>query len=113
MRSGLRGDSWAAVSQGSGTISHSFTMSSEHEETLQTLRKPWLFSVSNLSDAERSLALERFQMIRDFFEDQMPLPEVARSAGVSLRAARYWVKRKTLETCEVGLEKGAEARWQQ
>src|SRR5207244_12505477 len=47
----------------------------------------------NFSDAERSLALEHFQMLRPFLEDQMPLPEIARTAGISLRAARYWVKR--------------------
>jgi putative transposase len=49
--------------------------------------------LSNVSDAERALALQRFQIIRPFLEDQMPLPEVALKAGISLRAARYGVKR--------------------
>src|SRR5512135_655304 len=49
--------------------------------------------LSNLSEAQRSLALGRFRLLRPFFEEQIPLPEVAHSAGISLRTARYWARR--------------------
>jgi putative transposase len=49
--------------------------------------------LSELSEAERSLALARFQILQPFLEDQLSLPKVARAAGISLRAARYWVQR--------------------
>jgi len=49
--------------------------------------------LSNLSEAQRSLALERFRILRPFFEEQIPLPEVAHSAGISLRTAWYWARR--------------------
>jgi putative transposase len=49
--------------------------------------------LSELPEAERSLALARFQTLRPFLEDRLSLPKVARAAGLSLRAARYWVQR--------------------
>jgi putative transposase len=49
--------------------------------------------LTELSEAERSLALARFQILQPFLEAQLSLPKVAQAAGISLRAARYWVKR--------------------
>jgi len=49
--------------------------------------------LSNISEAQRSFALERFRILRPFFVEQIPLPEVAHSAGISLRTARYWARR--------------------
>src|SRR5512135_3034723 len=49
--------------------------------------------LSNLSEAQRSLALERFRILKPFFEEQIPLPQVAHGAGISLRTARYWARR--------------------
>ena len=45
-----------------------------------------------LSDAARSRALTRFQTIRPFLEDGVPLARIAREHGVNLRSARRWVK---------------------
>jgi putative transposase len=50
-------------------------------------------SLSSLSESDRTLALERFQAIRLFLEDDVPLAQVARSAGISVRTAWYWVER--------------------
>ena len=61
--------------------------------------------LSNLSEAQRSLALERFRILRPFFEEQIPLPEVAHTPasrfeprGTGLRATtekvwRDWLAR--------------------
>ncbi len=49
--------------------------------------------LSSLSEAERARALERFRLLRPFLEDEVSLPEIARIGGISLRTARYWVRR--------------------
>ena len=49
--------------------------------------------MSNLPDEARSRALDRFQTIRPFLEDGVPLARIAREQGVILRTARRWVKR--------------------
>jgi putative transposase len=46
-----------------------------------------------LPEDERTLALVRFQAIRPFLEDGIPLTQIADEQGISLRSARYWVKR--------------------
>jgi putative transposase len=50
-------------------------------------------SLSSLSDEARASALARFQIIRPFLEDGVPLTQVAREQGVILRTARRWVQR--------------------
>jgi hypothetical protein len=50
-------------------------------------------SLSSLSDDERTLALARFQILRPFLEDGVPLARVAREQNVILRTARRWVRR--------------------
>jgi putative transposase len=47
--------------------------------------------LSGLSEAERARALERFQLLRPFLEDGIPLHRVARERGLALRTARRWV----------------------
>jgi putative transposase len=49
--------------------------------------------LSSLSEAERTRALERFRLLRPFLEEDVSLPVIARSGGISLRTARYWVQR--------------------
>jgi putative transposase len=50
-------------------------------------------SLNGLSDANRGQAQERFQAIRPFLEEGFALREVALTARISLRTARYWVER--------------------
>jgi putative transposase len=50
-------------------------------------------SLSSLPDEARSRALARFQIIRPFLEDRVPLAQIAREQGVVLRTARRWVNR--------------------
>src|SRR3954453_6422287 len=50
-------------------------------------------SLSGLTDEARSRALARFQIIRPFLEDGVPLTQVAREQGLVLRTARRWVDR--------------------
>lgn len=45
------------------------------------------------SDEERDLSLERFRILRSFFEDGVPLSRIAEHENVSLRTARRWVQR--------------------
>ena len=45
---------------------------------------------SGLSEAERDRALERFQLLRPFLEQGVPLARVARDRGLALRTARRW-----------------------
>ncbi len=49
--------------------------------------------MTGLSDAERSRALERFQLIRPFLEEGVPLSRIARDQQVQLRTAQRWVRR--------------------
>ena len=50
-------------------------------------------SLSGLPDEARSRALARFQVIRPFLEDGVPLTQIAREQGLILRTARRWVDR--------------------
>lgn len=50
-------------------------------------------ALSSLSDDARSRALARFQKIRPFLEDGVPLARLAREQNIILRTARRWVKR--------------------
>src|SRR5674476_336529 len=47
--------------------------------------------LSDLSEAERALAFERFELLRPALEEGIPLARVARDRGVPLRTARRWV----------------------
>jgi putative transposase len=50
-------------------------------------------SLSSLSDEARARALARFQIIRPFLEDGIPLTQIVREQNVTLRTARRWVRR--------------------
>jgi putative transposase len=50
-------------------------------------------SLSNLPEEARSRALARFQIIRPFLEDGVPLAQLAREQDIVLRTARRWVGR--------------------
>ena len=47
----------------------------------------------NLSDTVRTIALERFHLLRPFLEEGVPLPALAQQHALSLRTARRWVQR--------------------
>jgi hypothetical protein len=49
--------------------------------------------LSGLSDNERRRALARFEIIRPFLEDGVPLTRLARERQIVLRTARRWVAR--------------------
>jgi putative transposase len=49
--------------------------------------------LSGLPESSRAVALERFQRLRPFLEEDVPFSEVARNAGMSVRMAWYWVER--------------------
>jgi putative transposase len=48
--------------------------------------------LSGLSEAERDLALKRFDLLRPFLEDGIPLTRVACARGLALRTARRWAE---------------------
>ena len=50
-------------------------------------------SLSSRTDEARSRALARFQIIRPFLEDGVPLAQLAREQDIVLRTARRWVDR--------------------
>src|SRR3954452_24300971 len=50
-------------------------------------------SLSSLPDEGRLRALARFQIIRPFLEDGVPLTQIAQDQGLVLRTARRWVDR--------------------
>jgi hypothetical protein len=47
--------------------------------------------LSDLSEAERALAFERFELLRPALEEEVPLAQVARVRGIALRTVRRWV----------------------
>ena len=49
--------------------------------------------LSGLSENERRRALARFEIIRPFLEDAVPLARLARERNIVLRTARRWVER--------------------
>jgi len=49
-------------------------------------------ALAMLSDEQRRQALERFQILRPFLEEGVPLAAVAQAHALSLRTARYWVR---------------------
>ena len=63
-------------------------MSERHDST-----QPSTTPLTNLSEEERARALERYHLLRPYLENEATLAEVAEVAGVSLRTARYWVRR--------------------
>ena len=46
--------------------------------------------LSDLSESERNLAFERFELLRPALEEGVPLARVARERGIALRTARRW-----------------------
>ena len=46
--------------------------------------------LSGLSEAERTRAFERFDLLRLSLEEGVPLARVARDRGIALRTARRW-----------------------
>src|SRR4051812_16057927 len=50
-------------------------------------------SLTALSEAQRERALERFQTVRPFLEEGIPLARVARERGIILRTLQRWVVR--------------------
>ena len=64
-----------------------------HAAIRQQTRNPSPASLSGLTDEARSRALARFQVIRPFLEDGVPLTQIAREQGLVLRTARRWVDR--------------------
>jgi putative transposase len=46
--------------------------------------------LSGLSEAERAQAFERFDLLRPFLEEGVPLARVARDQGIALRTACRW-----------------------
>lgn len=46
--------------------------------------------LSGLSETERALAFERFELLRPSLEGEVPLTRVARDRGIPLRTARRW-----------------------
>lgn len=53
--------------------------------------------LTSMSDTERSDALERFQIIRPFLEEEVSLSQIAREHGMLLRTAQRWVRRYRME----------------
>jgi putative transposase len=45
-----------------------------------------------LSEAERALAFERFELLRPALEGGVPLARVARDRGIALRTAQHWAR---------------------
>lgn len=50
------------------------------------------FDLASVPEDLREKALKRFQMIRPFIEDAMPLPQVSQSSKIPLRTLRRWIK---------------------
>jgi putative transposase len=46
--------------------------------------------LNGLWEAERTLAFERFELLRPSLEDDVPLARVARDRGLPLRTAQRW-----------------------
>jgi putative transposase len=59
----------------------------------KTLKKKDISLLTDLSVAERSLALSRFNIIRPYIEDDVPLAHIAHQQGICLETARTWVNR--------------------
>jgi putative transposase len=57
------------------------------------LETPDAVELSGLCDIERNRALARFEIIRPFLEDGVPLARLARERRIVLRTARRWVER--------------------
>lgn len=47
---------------------------------------------TQLSEAARTQALQRFALLRPHLQDGVPLPQLAQQHGLSLRTARRWVR---------------------
>ena len=63
-------------------------------------------AASQLTDDERARALVRFQVLRPFLEDGVPLSQLAAHHGIALRTAQRWVGRFNRFGL-AGLEEGA------
>ena len=59
--------------------------------------------LSGLCDTERSRALTRFEIIRPFLEDGVPLTRLTKEQQIVLRTARRWVERYRKSGLAAGL----------
>jgi putative transposase len=50
-------------------------------------------ALTELTDAQRELALGRFQLLRPYLEEGVPLARIALAHGLEIRTVRRWVKR--------------------
>jgi putative transposase len=55
------------------------------------MEPPAISSLSALPEATRAQALSRFQLLRPFLEDGVPLARIAGEHGINLRTARRWI----------------------
>jgi putative transposase len=53
-------------------------------------------SLTELSETQRQQALERFQLLRPFLEEDVPLTQIAQKEGLNLRTLQRWVTRYRL-----------------
>jgi putative transposase len=56
--------------------------------------------LNGLSEAERTLAFERFELLRPSLEEGVPLARVARDRGIPLRTAQRWVGQSHRQCCD-------------
>ncbi|WP_217999284.1 helix-turn-helix domain-containing protein [Nocardia exalbida] len=49
--------------------------------------------LTGLTEAERRQAMDRFEVLRPYLEDGVPLPRAAAAAGTPLRTAQRWLHR--------------------
>jgi putative transposase len=47
--------------------------------------------LTHLTEAQRAVALDRFNLLRPHLEEGVPLTQLARAHGIPLRTARRWV----------------------
>jgi putative transposase len=57
------------------------------------LRETVISLLTALSDAERAAALGRFNIIRPYLEQDVPLAVIARQRGIGVETARSWVNK--------------------
>ena len=49
--------------------------------------------IAGLTEEQRKLAMERFAILRPHIEEDVPLAQAARSAGIAVRTAERWLAR--------------------
>src|ERR1700756_1296667 len=64
----------------------------EHAEANPTSESDRLDSLATRSETIRAQAWQRFQVIRPFLQEGVPLSTLARHHAISVRTARRWVQ---------------------